>query len=138
MSHFSQRSLEGVEIKTEFEKLPAVSCCGREINQAFMSILLNAFQAMKGKGILEIKTLLENNRYVVTHIIDSGTGIPEENLKRVFEPFFTTKPVGEGAGLGLTTSKQSIENHGGEILVVNNPEKGVTFTVKLLKEGEKS
>ncbi len=133
----SEKEKQGVEIKTEFAELPSVSCSGREINQMFMNILLNALQAMKGKGLLRVMTLLENDKHVVAKISDTGPGIPEDNLKRVFEPFFTTKPIGEGTGLGLSTSYSVIEKHGGEITVANNPDKGALFTVRLLKEGTK-
>ena len=125
---------QGVEIKTEFGQLPTVTCYGRDINQAFMDIILNAFQAMKGKGLLVIRTLFEEDKYAVVKISDAGPGIPQDKIKRIFEPFYTTKPIGEGTGLGLSTSYTIITKHGGDITVENNKDKGVTCTVRLLKE----
>lgn len=123
----------GVEVQKEFSQLPSISCYGREINQVFINVLLNAFQFMKGKGVLKIKTELEGDKYVLIKISDTGTGIPEDNLKKIFEPFFTTKPIGEGTGLGLSTSYKAIEKHKGELSVINNTDKGATFTIKLPK-----
>lgn len=124
----------GVEVKTEFEPLPQIECYGRQINQVFMSIILNALQAMRNKGKLRIKTSSEGN-HVYIKFCDTGTGIVKDKIKQIFNPFFTTKKVGEGAGLGLSISYSIVKKHGGEITVANNPDKGVTFTVKLLEEG---
>jgi two-component system NtrC family sensor kinase len=63
--------------------------------------------------------------------IDEGCGIPKENMKKIFEPFFTTKELGKGTGLGLSVSYGIIRNHGGEIRVGINEEKGTTFSVVL-------
>ena len=126
-----------VEIIKLFAQLPQIACYGREINQVFMSILLNACQAMQGNGVLKIQTTVEADKYIVIEIIDDGPGIPKENLKRIFEPFFTTKPIGEGVGLGLSLCYAIMQKHGGEITAANNPGKGAQFTVKLLTAGVK-
>ncbi|MBT8172938.1 MAG: HAMP domain-containing histidine kinase, partial [Nitrosopumilus sp.] len=66
-------------------------------------------------------------------IIDSGPGIPDENIKEIFEPMFTTKD--SGTGLGLASCKQFLEMHHGSIEVNNNP---TTFTIKLPKTREET
>lgn len=91
---------------------------------------------MNGKGILEIQTSSDND-YILIKICDAGPGIPEEKLKQIFNQFYTTKPKGEGTGLGLSICSTIIKKHGGEITVENNVDKGVTFTIKLSKEGVK-
>lgn len=126
-----------IEIKTEFGSLPNVPCYGRQINQVFLNIVVNALNAMEEKGELKIETL-SDDKYIYIKFCDTGPGIPEDKIKKIFDPFYTTKPVGEGTGLGLSISYSIIDKHGGEITAVNNVDKGITFTVKLLKEGLKS
>jgi len=104
-----------------------IKCDVGKIRSIFTNILQNSIQAVgkKGKISLSIKDDVEST---IIQIIDSGTGIPEENLEKVFEPMFTTKF--EGTGLGLASCKQFIELHGGTISVENNP---TTFTISLPK-----
>lgn len=128
---------DGIEIKTEFETLPEISCFGKQVNQVFMNIIVNALQAMNGDGTLKIKTSLDDH-FACIKFIDTGHGIPEEKLNNIFDPFFTTKPIGKGTGLGLSICKSIIEKNHGDLSVANNPDKGVTFTIKLLKSGVKS
>ena len=63
--------------------------------------------------------------------IDTGTGIPAENLKKVFDPFFTTKPVGKGTGLGMSISYRVIHDHQGTIDVESEVGKGTKFIITL-------
>jgi len=61
----------------------------------------------------------------------NGAGIPAELLSKIFDPFFTTKPVGDGTGLGLSTSYGIIERHRGTISVESKLNQGTTFTVQI-------
>jgi signal transduction histidine kinase len=79
---------------------------------ALVNLLLNAAQAMGGRGVIRVSVRVVEGRCHIA-IRDSGPGIPEELRARVFEPFFTTKH--RGSGLGLAIVRQSVEAHGGEI-----------------------
>jgi two-component system NtrC family sensor kinase len=64
-------------------------------------------------------------------VIDTGCGIPENNLRRIFDPFFTSKAVGQGTGLGLSVSHGIVQAHGGLIEVDSKVGEGSTFRVFL-------
>jgi signal transduction histidine kinase/DNA-binding response OmpR family regulator len=110
--------------------LPPVLGDENQLQQVFLNIMLNAYQAMPNGGQLRIASRADGKEVQVI-FADTGSGISQENLKRVFDPFFTTKEVGEGTGLGLSISYGIIEQHGGTIEVESEPGTGSTFTVKL-------
>jgi two-component system NtrC family sensor kinase len=114
----------------DYGELAPVSCYAAQLNQVWMNLLVNAAQAVLGKGSVGVTTRQEGNWAVVT-ISDSGCGIPPDVLPRIFDPFFTTKAVGEGTGLGLSISYAIIQRHGGTILVDSAPGSGTTFTVRI-------
>ncbi|MFB3779012.1 MAG: ATP-binding protein [Bryobacteraceae bacterium] len=112
--------------------LAAVEADQSQLQQVFMNIILNAVDAMNGKGRLVLATREgESAGFVDIHISDTGCGIPPENLERIFDPFFTTKGVGHGTGLGLSVSYGIIQAHGGDISVTSTPGSGTTFTISL-------
>jgi len=76
-----------------------------------------------------IMGLPEGGRFVCISIIDTGTGIPQQNLSKIFDPYFTTKQ--RGSGLGLATSYSIIRNHGGIIQVTSELSEGSRFTLYL-------
>ncbi len=98
------------------------------LKQAFLNLFLNAIQAMPQGGILSIESGLAAGA-VSVKIADTGTGISEENRKKLFSPFFTTKR--NGTGLGLAITYRIIENHRGTITVESEPGKGSTFTIRI-------
>ncbi len=118
--------------------LPSANADIQQINHMFMNIILNAAQAMNGRGRLTIATWHSQNenpdrdkQRIVIEISDTGPGISDDILKHIFEPFFTTKEQGEGTGLGLSMVYGIVENHGGSVKAQNLPEKGVQFTIEL-------
>jgi len=112
--------------------LPLVLVDIQQLYHLFMNIILNAAQAMEGKGILTVKSLLlQDEDQVCIEITDTGPGISEENLPHIFEPFFTTKEEGKGTGLGLSLAYRIVENHEGQIRAESRPEKGTTFSIIL-------
>lgn len=119
-----------IEIHKEYGDIPRIQGYPGKLNQVFMNLLSNAFQAVKDKGDVWLRTRTGSGM-VEVEISDNGSGIAQENIKRIFEPFYTTKPVGQGTGLGLSISYGIVEQHRGKIQVVSALEKGSTFTVLL-------
>ena len=95
------------------------------IEQVFVNLFMNAIQAMPDRGRLTVRTLCTATGAVVAEICDTGHGIPAAQLEQVFDPFFTTKPVGTGTGLGLTVSRSILLQHGGDLVLANQPGGGV-------------
>jgi len=126
-----------IQIHKEYGLIPKIQGYSGKLNQVFMNLLSNAFQAIQGKGDVWIRTR-SNDSTVEIEIEDNGIGIPKENLKRIFEPFFSTKPVGQGTGLGLSISYGIIEQHQGKIHVNSAPQKGTSFVVCLPISQEKA
>jgi len=120
----------GIKVIEEYGEIPLIKCHPRQLNQVFMNLLINAIQALNGRGEVTIKTSLEGS-FIITLIEDNGCGISEKNLEKIFDPFFTTKDVGKGMGLGLSLSYKIIKSHGGTIEVKSETGKGTVFTVKL-------
>jgi PAS domain S-box-containing protein len=126
----SNRNVEILERLAE--NLPVVVADPHQLEQVFLNILNNAFDAIEqgGRpGRMEVETVAcaEN---VEIYFRDNGTGI--SNPDRIFEPFFTTKPVGKGTGLGLSICYGIIQAHEGEIICRNNANaEGCTFLIRL-------
>ena len=128
----NQASLQNIKIVTEFnEQLPMIMVDSNQIQEVFTNIILNALDAMPDGGFLTISDRAVDGRFIEINFIDTGCGIPVEDLDRLFDPFFTTKKVGEGTGLGLSVSYGIIEKHNGAIEVQSEVGNGSTFVVKL-------
>lgn len=105
-----------------------------QISQVFLNLIVNAIDAMPDGGVLTIKTdraQMDGQPAVKIQISDTGQGIAAEYLPHIFEAFFTTKTDKSGTGLGLSVSKQIIENHNGQIFVDSIVGKGTTFSIFL-------
>ncbi len=112
--------------------LPKVLIDVSQMQQVFTNIVLNAAEAMEGKGELTITTrLLYDGEYVEIEFIDTGCGIEPEIREKIFDPFFTTKEVGHGTGLGLAVSHGIVDRHKGTIEVKSEPGKGSRFIIRL-------
>ncbi len=120
----------GVEVERDYGELPPVRCFAGQLNQVFMNLLMNACDAMEGRGKITVRTREEPDG-VRLEFHDDGPGMPEEVRQRIFDPFFTTKPVGQGTGLGLSLSHGIIERHGGTMEVASTPGEGTAFTLRL-------
>ena len=112
------------------EGLPAVSGDERQLEQVILNFLVNAADAMNGKGKIEISTdVVDGGNYCQVAVADNGPGIPKDAIGRIFEPFFSTKTASHG--LGLAVSWGIVEQHGGRIEVKNREEGGTIFEVVL-------
>ena len=115
-----------------------------QIQQVFLNILVNAWQAMPEGGDIYLETSrvkfrkeesrvynLPTGHYAKISIVDTGIGMDEEIRRRIFDPFFTTKAKGRGTGLGLASAYGIVKNHGGVISVYSEPGKGSSFHIYL-------
>ncbi len=135
-----QAQLQNVEVIKEFHCDDCrVMADFDQLRQVFTNLILNAVQAMPqgGKLILRSKIISEEGlrgekrERVKIDIIDTGCGIPKENMRQLFTPFFTTKERGKGVGLGLAVAHGIIQRHKGKIEVESEVGKGTTFTIYL-------
>lgn len=119
-----------VTVETEFdESLPDVECYPGLLNQVFLNLVVNASQAIPAEGTITIRTALEGEAAHIS-VSDTGCGIPPEVRPRIFAAGFTTKPIGEGTGLGLTITREIVEDtHGGKISFDTEMGAGTTFHV---------
>jgi two-component system NtrC family sensor kinase len=112
--------------------LPMTVLDPSQLERVFMNIIINAAEAMDGKGGLVLTTRHDpGTEHIEVTFADTGPGISPENLKRVFSPFFTTKDAGHGVGLGLAISYGIVKDHGGDVRVENPPGGGARFVVRL-------
>lgn len=119
------------ELDIQLQPLPLIECIPSQIQQVLLNILLNAGQAIEGRGVITVSSVAKED-CVEINICDTGCGVSEEQISQLFEPFYTTKPVGKGSGLGLAISYGIIvDDHKGEIRVRNQEEQGCCFTIVL-------
>lgn len=119
-----------IKINRNFGDIPLISGYMGPLNQVFMNILINAKQAIEGKGEITITTSKKDDN-VLIEFTDTGIGIPADKLDKIFDPGFTTKGVGIGTGLGLSICYQIIRDHHGEIKVESEVGKGTTVRIIL-------
>lgn len=116
-----------IQIRLQVDaELPDVLLDLKYFKQALLNLFINAQQAMADGGELLIRAGRRRS-FLQLEIIDTGVGIPPENLARIWELYFSTKKG--GSGLGLPTVRRIIEEHGGTIDVHSEPGKGTCFTL---------
>lgn len=123
--------LNEINISTSLDsEIPALKLDEDQLLQVFMNLILNAADAMGGKGSLTIISRLKEHAIDI-RFEDTGPGISEDLIARIFEPFFTTKDAGSGTGLGLSVSYGIIQSMGGEIKASNRKKGGAVFAVTI-------
>ncbi|OLS23817.1 MAG: Sensor protein ZraS [Candidatus Heimdallarchaeota archaeon LC_3] len=133
LSLVKEQFVDRIKFETSLDpNLPEVLINPDRMTQVVMNIVLNSIQAIKGSGIIKIKTYVEEKTLMTClEIHDTGSGIKEEDLTKIFEPYFTTKRDGTGLGLGIV--KNIIDDHKGTISVRSDQNKGTTMIIKLPK-----
>jgi len=142
----AQNQRPPITVTCQYGQLPLVTCNPRLISQTLLHILENAIAAIDARWASDslssddrpappeivITTDSPSLDWVTLSIRDNGIGIPEAIQAQIFDPFFTTKPVGQGNGLGLAISYQTIvTQHQGKITLTSAPGNGVEFTIQL-------
>lgn len=121
-----------VDLLRDYRPAPGVTARPGELQQVWTNVLANALDAMGDQGQLTVAVVPEGADRVTVRIIDDGPGIPPELQERIFAPRFTTKNgrVQFGLGLGLSISRQIVDDHGGSIGLHSEPGRTV-FTIQL-------
>ena len=124
-----------IKLVTDFdESLYKVKADPSQLQQVFLNMIMNAADAIEGKGTITIVTRNiadEGRAFIEIEFRDTGPGISDQTLAKIFEPFFTTKPVGKGTGLGLAVSHGIIQEHGGSVSVKTKVGEGTSFFIRL-------
>jgi two-component system, NtrC family, sensor kinase len=128
-----QSLFHDVQIVLDLEReLPQIVGDPHELQQVCTNLMINAADAMLGRGRLDVKTRsMPETQGVVLEFADTGSGVAPEIREKIFEPFFTTKPPGSGTGLGLSVVYGIIQRHNGTIEVISPPGGGASFIIKL-------
>jgi len=125
-----QGRLQSVEVVKRYGGRILVHGNEGELRQVFLTLVVNALDAMKNAGMLTIETG-QDGEVCRVRVSDTGPGIPAEVRKKIFQPFYTTKSESGGTGLGLSIAYRIVSNHQGSIDVDSEPGAGATFTVSL-------
>jgi len=125
-----QADFQDVAVERRLAEAPLrVNADARQLQQIILNLILNANEAMEGRGTITILSgLLPQQARCFVTVRDDGPGVPREVRDRIFEPFFSTKST---AGLGLAVSWGIIQRHGGTLTVHENPAGGADFRVEL-------
>ena len=125
------------------QELPRIRADRHQLTQVFANLIINAYQALEGKGDVQIVVteahtadegaLVPDTQHpvpsVVIDVVDNGPGIPADRVEKIFQPFFTTKP--QGSGLGLAIVRKIVDAHEGRIDLAAGDFGGTRFRVTL-------
>jgi len=123
---------KSIRLATRLEARQVVGANVFDLEQVLINLIVNAANAMRDDGVIEITTKDAENGGVTISVRDNGPGIAPEQLKRIFDPFFTTDPR-QGIGLGLSVSYGLVSRYGGHITVESRLGHGTVFRVMLLR-----
>jgi two-component system sensor histidine kinase AtoS len=123
--------------------LPPLGADQHQLQQVFSNLLINAYEALEGRGKIEISARIANDAAdgallpdghvavatVVVDVADDGPGMPADIAEKIFNPFFTTKA--QGSGLGLAVVRKIVDAHDGRIDMTTQDGRGTRFRVTL-------
>jgi len=133
-----------IDVKFDIDpELRTISADPTQVHQVLMNMCINARDAMPTGGRIKVtaknievdenyaKMNMDANpgSYVLLSVVDTGTGMTPDVVKRIFDPFFTTKEIGKGTGLGLSTTLTIVKSHGGFINVYSELRHGTRFSI---------
>jgi signal transduction histidine kinase len=119
-----------IEVVRQFGDLPKIQSYPTELNQAFMTLLMNAGEAIEDRGTVTITTS-RHNGFVSIETTDTGRGIPPERLDSIFDIGFAQKGSRIRIHVGLANVKATVDRHHGDIGVESALGKGTTFAIRL-------
>jgi signal transduction histidine kinase len=121
-----------ITVERRYDPVPVIEARAGELNQVWTNLIVNAIQVMEGPGTLEVVTDVPEAGHVRVQVIDSGPGIPPDDIDKIFDLAFTTKRgrVDFGLGLGLRIAQDIVTRHRGMIGVDSVPGRTV-FSVTL-------
>jgi signal transduction histidine kinase len=126
----------GVELSVEADpSTPKIQAVREQLQQVVLNLALNALHATPRGGRVTLRARPGARGGACIEVVDTGSGVPAEDLERIFDPFFTTKDPDQGTGLGLMISHGIVADHGGTIEVESSEGSGTTFRVQLPSDG---
>lgn len=124
---------EGIRFETRFEAVPKIDAWPRELNQAFLTVLQNAAQAIDGAGTVIVETS-SSSEHVLVRVRDSGRGMSEEEATHLFDIAWSQSGTRTKMRLGLSAAHTTVQKHGGDIQVESAPGKGTVVTFRLPRD----
>ena len=122
--------VKGIQVNQQFsDHLPQVEVVEDPIKQVILNFIQNSADSISGEGQITLTTEQQGSQLKIKNQ-DTGHGISEDDIEILFDPFFTTKAQ-QGTGLGLSVSYGISRDHGGDIEVKSELDKGTTFTRNL-------
>ena len=122
--------VKGIQVNQQLSNhLSQIEVVEDQIKQVILSFIQNSADSISGEGQITLTTEQQGSQLKIK-IQDTGHGISEDDIENLFDPFFTTKAQ-QGTGLGLSVSYGIIRDHGGDIEVKSELDKGTTFTINL-------
>jgi len=112
--------------------IPRIYINAQEIEQVLVNLIINAIDSMQESKEKKMAIFADyTDEKMILTVKDTGDGIPEADMKNIFNPFFTTKPKDKGTGMGLSISKNIIQNHNGELFARHGEISGMEFIIEL-------
>ncbi|WP_449538843.1 ATP-binding protein [Ferdinandcohnia sp. Marseille-Q9671] len=127
----TQAILHNIQIQTEYHeacKNIYILCEENKLKQVFINLLKNSIEAMESGGLIDV-SLYPREKNMIIRVTDNGCGIPKEKLEKLGKAFFTTKE--KGTGLGIMICQNIIHEHGGEMKIDSEENRGTTVEILL-------